>query len=234
MGKTSFLFLTLFLVGILTSCHKEPAKTIVFGDTKGMNVTAINTVVNLGEKKELDIDADGTADLEFYSYFDGPLAVGDLQTLYLNCLNPNIGLLGENLERESYLHRDVYYDIYEGDTMHVINLSVFNTCEKTAEDDEVQTYHQFLPFANDNNDSFSIDDAFLSNDVVLFRENSNAIGQSYIYDCDNFPTEIETYIGFKITKGDTPYLGWLKIQLIPVGSFFPTVKVKIIETAIQE
>lgn len=39
MKKTSFLLLATLLLGIIVSCHKEPAKTITFGDTKGMKVT---------------------------------------------------------------------------------------------------------------------------------------------------------------------------------------------------
>ena len=60
---------------------------------------------------------------------------------------------------------------------------------------------------------------------IMLSENSN-----YLYDCENFPSNIDKYIGFRITKDGTSRLGWLKLNLI--GD--ETVKVHLIETAIQE
>ena len=53
----------------------------------------------------------------------------------------------------------------------------------------------------------------------------------YIYDCWNFPTNEEKYIGFKLTQNGKSRLGWLKIKLHPTWGN-SVVDTELIETAI--
>ena len=54
----------------------------------------------------------------------------------------------------------------------------------------------------------------------------------HIYDCWNFPTDEEKYIGFKLTQNGKSRLGWLKIKLHPAWGN-SVVDTELIETAIQ-
>lgn len=220
--------MAVLLTGLFASCQKDAEKTIAFGNTKGMKVESYDTHIDLGKTLALDVDADGTDDLSFISYYDGPMQM-DIQTLYLDCLRNEVELFGEIVEMEGYRHRDTIIDVFEGDTTYHY-LYVYNTCEKISDNDEILISRPFMPSANDINGVFNIDNYFSSEKVILFRENTSAIGQTYIYDCDNFPTNTEKYIGFKITKDNTSRLGWLKLNLI--GD--ETVNVHLIETAIQK
>ena len=245
MKKTSFLFLTLFLVGILTSCHKEPEKSIAFGNTKGLNVTALNTNIGLGKTLDLDIDDDGTTDLKLVSYYDGPLGGTKYQMLYLDCLNENVAFLGEMMEKERYTHHDTTYLTDSNGHTTVLYFTANNLCEKVSENDEVRTTNSFILSSNNDNDTFGIDDCFRSKKVFLFIEDNNngpvdniyhsndttfVWDSSTTYSCDAFPTNTETYIGVKINKDGTPHLGWLKVNLIGNN----TVNIHLIETAIQK
>ena len=241
MKKTIPFLSTILLMGLLVSCHKEPEKTIVFGDTKGMLVEAYDTFIDLGWTKELDIDADGTADLKLVSYYDGPHA-DYTQTLTLRCLNENIELRGEMMEKTSYLYRDTIVDNAYG-VLGVLYLSVYSSCIMLSENDEAHTYHTFVLSDDNYGDLFNINQNFQSTDIKLFRENTQEVRldhtsndtsyfyrSNYLYDCENFPSNTDKYIGFRITKDGTSRLGWLKLNLI--GD--ETVKVHLIETAIQE
>lgn len=248
MKKTIPFLLIVWLTGLLVSCHKEPEASITFGNTKGMRIENYDTLVGLGKTMVLDVDADGTDDLKLVSYFDGPLSIGEKQTLHLDCLNENVALLGDLLEAERYTHYDTIIDFNEhlfSDRPIVLYYTKHNICEKISENDEVHISIQFTLSANNVNDPFSIDNHFESQRINLFKENlvggpNDNIYESndtlyvwnsdYYFDCDNFPTNTEKYIGFKITKDGKPRLGWLKLNLI--GD--ETVNVHLIETAIQE
>lgn len=241
MKKTIPFLSTILLMGLLVSCHKETEKNIVFGDTKGMLVEAYDTFINLGWTKELDIDADGTADLKLVSYYDGP-HMEYTQTLTLRCLNENIALRGEMMEKTSYIHRDTIVGNAYG-VLGVLYLSVYSSCTMFSENDKAHTYHTFVPSDDNYGDLFNMNQNFQSTDIILFRENTQEVRldhtsndtsyfyrSNYLYDCENFPSNIDKYIGFRINKDGTSRLGWLKLNLI--GG--ETVNVHLIETAIQE
>lgn len=229
-----------------TSCHKEPEKTIVFGDTKGMRVEKYNTYINLGKTMTLDVDTDGNDDLKFVSYYDGPLGGTTFQMLHLECLSENVELLGEMMEKKRYMHRDTTILTNSEGWTTVLYFTNKNLCEPLSENDEVRITNSFILSASNANDPFNIDDCFKYKDkVYLFIEDTNngpvddvynSNDTTYVWDsnttysCDAFPTNTETYIGIKINENGTPHLGWLKLNLI--GD--ETVNVHLIETAIQK
>jgi len=220
---------------------------IRFGDTTGMIVTAYNTIMEYDENWNpfvLDLNGDGTDDIKIETYYDGPLAIGEFQTLTLYCLNNKISLLGDNTVKESYIHRDTIVEQYNDFT--VITYSyIYSTCGKTTENDQVHTSNMFEVFANDVDDTFVLDDEFQSTNITLFRQDVDyQLGDpfedivyvdhhKYIYQCWNFPTDEEKYIGFKFTKNGESRLGWLKLKLHSTWSS-KVVDTELIETAIQK
>ena len=220
---------------------------IVFGDTTGMIVTTYNSIMGFDESWHpiiLDLNGDGTDDIKIETYYDGPLAIGEFQTLTLYCLNNRIRLLGDNTVKESYTHRDTIVEQYNDYTIITYSY-IYSTCGKTAENDPVHTSNTFEIFANDVDDTFALDDHFQSTNITLFRQdveyqlgnpNEDIVyvdHNKYIYHCWNFPTDEEKYIGFSITQHDDSRYGWLKIKLNSTwgGSVVDT---ELIETAIQK
>ena len=248
MKKTLLFALALTAICAMSSCKKDPkpAEKIIFGKTEGMNVVNYDTVLHVVGTLSMDLDQDGTDDLRLESRFE-PTYEGqtnDAQILTLYCLNENIALFGETVENESYIHRDTFISDEEGYTIvsHLLN---YSTCEKEEEDDEVLTTTAFVATANVEGSVLNTTDNFMSEHVVLFRENIDIAlepvtsndtiyysTQTYNFSCDNYETNTMTYIGFKLTREGKSRLGWLKIYLYSL--FGNVVHAENLETAIQE
>jgi len=247
--------LTLITIGIISSCKKDPdpndnsTNRIVFGDTTGMIVTTYNTIMEFDEHWipiVLDLDGDGTDDIKIETYYDGPLAIGEFQTLTLYCLNRQTEILADSVLKESYSHSETTIDT-TNDYIITTRDYFYSTCEKTTEGDLVHTSKVFEVFANDYNDPYNVDNPFLSGNVALFKEDVSysladpdevnhtvsVSSKKYIYSCWNFPTDEEKYIGFKFTKNGVSRLGWLKLKLHSIGKR-SVVNTELFETAIQK
>lgn len=267
MKKSLLIVLALTAICLMPSCKKDPVPTnngqeepptdtipggndkFYFGDTTNMIVTACDFIMEFDENNDpflLDLNGDGIDDIKIETIFDGPLAIGPYQTLTLYCLNQHTEILGDTVVKESYSHRETVTSEYNG-WIITTNKYILSTCDKIAEDDLVNTTNVFEVFANDNDDSFGIDNHFQSGDAVLFRENveyslsdPNESNQTvstddskFIYNCWNFPTNEEKYIGFKINQNGNQRYGWLKIKLVPTWEN-KVVDTELIETAIQK
>ncbi len=224
---------------------------IRFGDTTGMIVTTYNTIMEYDEAWNpiiIDLDHNGTDDIRIETYYDGPLAIGQFQELTLHCLNGqmNTNFHGQNIEKECYSHRDTTITNY-GEWTQILYNYTFSTCGMIGENDPVSTSTVLEVTANDFNDHLSLDDAFISGNPFLFRENVEyTLMNDYneeehivtgnhihsIYDCWNFPTNEEKYIGFKVYSDGEYRLGWIKIKLHPIWGN-REVDTELIETAIQ-
>jgi hypothetical protein len=248
--------LAVMAIGLITSCKKDSIpnnneqnnEQIHFGDTTGMIVTPYNTVMEYDESWIpilLDLDGNGTDDIRIETYYDGPLAIGQFQELTLHCINAQIH--GQTVEKESYSHRDTTITNNDGWT-HIVSNYTYSTCGKIDENDPTSTSDVFEITAFDFNEHLNLDDNFqLQNSTFLFREDvkytlmdePNEEEQivtgshvHHIYDCWNFPTDEEKYIGFKLIQNGKSRLGWLKIKLHPTWGN-SVVDTELIETAIQ-
>jgi hypothetical protein len=61
MKKTLLFAMALAAVCIMPSCEKEPAKTIAYGNAKGMNLIPYDSIID-NSCIYLDIDNDGVKD----------------------------------------------------------------------------------------------------------------------------------------------------------------------------
>lgn len=256
--------LAMITIGIISSCKKDPDPNnngqnndtiptvtdgIHFGDTTGMIVTTYNTIMEFDENWHsfvLDLNGNGIDDIKIETIYDGPLAIGEFQTLTLYCLNRQTEILADSVIKESYSHSETIIDT-TNDYIITSRDYVYSTCEKTTEGDLVHTSKVFEVFANDYNDPYNVDNPFLSGDVALFKEDvsysladpdevNHTISISsnkYIYSCWNFPTDEEKYIGFKFTTNGKSRLGWLKLKLHSIGKG-SVVNTELFETAIQK
>lgn len=257
--KKRILFLSTLAL-IVMACQKDPdpnnngqnsspTNGIVFGQTEGMIVTTYDSIMEFDENWHpfiLDLNSDGTNDIKIETVYDGPLAIGEFQELTLYCLNSNIEILGDSVVTETYSHRDTTITTNNGWTTTLYDYT-FSTCGKVDETDYAGNTKVFELKASDVNDLLSPDDHFQSVEIKVFRENidyslydpdeetQTVIGNhnKYIYDCWNFPTDEEKYIGFKLITNDKPRMGWLKIKLCPTWGGH-IVDTQLIETAIQK
>lgn len=259
MKKHILLFSTLALlaVAIVSSCKKDPDPNnnsqnndgIHFGDTTGMIVTPHNAIMEFDDNNKpfiIDLNGNGSNDIRIETCYDGPMSIGEYQTLTLHCLNNRTELLGDSIVKESYSYRESVISQYDDLTI-LRQIYRFSTCEMTDENDQVNHTKVFELAANDFDDSFNEDDHFLSTKVKLFDENKHYVVENYYspngdtliiddysfnYRCWNFPTDEEKYIGFKLTQNGISRLGWLKIKLHPTWGN-SVVDTELIETAIQ-
>ena len=276
MKKQIFLFsvLVLLAIAIVSSCQKDPDPNnnnqnneqptdtipivtdgIRFGDTTGMIVTAYNTIMEFDEQWHpfvLDLNGGGVDDIKIETVYDGPMMTNS-QELTLYCLNDHTELLGEIVEKESFTSTETSYETglsWDDDTTMIvmaITSTVYSTCEKITENDQVHISNVFEVTANDYDDVFSKDDNFQSKNITLFRQDvsygttmeyitADTIffsSQDYIFHCWNFPTDVEKYIGFRITQHGNSRYGWLKLKLHSTWSS-KVVDTELIETAIQK
>ena len=243
-----------FLIALLMiamACQKDPDPNNNGQDpstTDGMIVTIYDTIMEYDDNSKpfiLDLNGDGTDDIKIETVYDGPLTIGNYQTLSLYCLNGSIEVLGDSIVKETYSHRDTTITTNNGWTTTTYGYT-FSTCDKVDETDYVGNTKVFELQASDAKDPLSLNDHFQFAEVKIFRENfsyslydpdeatQTVMGNhnKYIYDCWNFPIDEEKYIGFKlITNGETR-LGWLKIKLHPTWGN-SVVDTELIETAIQ-
>lgn len=265
MNKVLFLLSAMFFVAMV-SCHKQPdtdSNKITFGDTTGMIVITYDSSMwynDTGRPFILDLNNDGVNDIKIETYYDGPHQEPH-QTLTIICLNNNIELFGDSIVKEYYYHHDTvistYIDASQTKWEVTTDEHLLSTCEKPSEDDPIQTTTAFDVFACDGNESITMNDHFQSGKAILFREDTYGYlaypdpttntafvyTSSQIYQCWNFPTSEEKYIGFKLTQNGNSRLGWIKIFLDPHATlphnpsspdYATVVNTKLIETAIQE
>lgn len=247
MKKTLPFILALAAICIMQSCKKDSVQDkFVFGNIKGMAVTSYENsplVEQYGHNSWgyfLDLNNDGQDDVQFHSQVIGSPGVGQDIVTELIC-HENIALLGDIIDQQKFLHIDtvgcstddsIHWDIY-------INFTI--TCNQIAETDSiVSTNEKFSLYANHAGDSFETVNTFISTNVTLKNrpyyypagdETFGTIVYHHMHDakddCDAFPMDEETFIGFKITKNGRSRLGWMKVILHHDH-------VELLETAIQK
>lgn len=244
--KKSFIFaLLVLIVTSFVSCHKEPAKTITFGDTKGMKITPYGLTIAYNDEQlvPLDMDDNGEADILLKNYYDGIFQIPSLISNYPQ----EEPFQAEYTDRIVYTHFEYSYS-YDNNTGKVL-VHMFVTeslCDKIAEEDEEKHSYDPMVQPHDSNDLLGLDNTFIGNEFKLFAqdhlypewlwyETEDSIfyhSEQYITHCENFPTETPFYIG--IRSCEKPYrLGWVKLMLHSVNNG-ENVNVELIETAIQE
>ena len=244
MKKSLVLALALAAVCIIQSCGKEEqAKTITFGDSKGMNVVSYDSIIG-NRCIYLDIDNDGVKDFSLDNSYDS-LTDSAPQTVCVISLNPKFEFQGEITEKTVYLHCDYNY-IEELDKVKAYANCTYSYCDKITDNDEVEQCNELLVYPHETNELLGLDDEFAGSQLFLFRKDYSFQDQnlyedgdttyvyttSYIYHCENFPIDTPFYIGFRSSvKQDV--LGWIKLALRPINEG-NNVNLELIETAIQE
>ena len=246
MKKTALFALALAAICIISSCEKDPVNDkVVFGSSNGMSVMSYEDVPLVQQYSHtswgyaIDLNGDGKDDVQFHSRVIYSEGGGQDICTELYCFD-GIALLGDIVNQEQYLHIDSVFHT-EDSIWWVVDITKTFSCERIAETDSVlDATEKFSLYANNANDSFDIDNTFISDYVILKSayptysaesESGDHILYQYLIknenNCDVFPMEEVKYIGFRIANKNKTCLGWMKVILHHDH-------VELLETAIQK
>ena len=247
MKKSLFFALALTAICLMPACTKDPAQNkVVFGNSERMSLKSYEDIplqqynyTSWGYT--IDLNGDGTDDIQFLSEEIGSPAIGRDIVTTLNCLNENTSLLGDIINQEVFLHIDTT-ELFPTDSTHW-DAGIYHTitCNQIAETDSVISSTEKLSlYANNAGDAFSQESNFMSTKVILkdrsytIPSGSETIGDITYHvmkiienDCDVFPIDETKYIGYQITENNKCRMGWMKVIL-------HYDHVELLETAIQK
>lgn len=205
-----------------------------FGDVVGMKVIDYDTTAWTSDPDLLmfDVNGDGDADIQFFTYYDGPLAVGKILKLYAKCLNPNVEWYGDIVERNHYqYHSDTTYYFEDPENSIVESVTVNTQITSCAQENEhfvlESTENVFELRANLFGEMFDADADFSNEQVYLHIDDYSIpwgkgvndtiyynYGETSVHNnCGRFPIDQPYYIGFRYTENDIQRFGWILLKL---------------------
>ncbi|MFH0758782.1 MAG: hypothetical protein V2B15_15950 [Bacteroidota bacterium] len=234
------------MIGLLEAgCDNNPEDLkpeIALGDLDQMVVNHYDTTLTgvYHEQKilELDIDNDGTDDLQITNEIWGSPGLGQHPYSTIRCLHQEIQLAGIHTYDTSFLNHEVWIGDEPGFQVEVWEYYNY-TCHRISEADsilsiipvfEISTFHRDEILHS--GDQFQADTATLYNDPFayppeMWESGDTLFRRSIVYanDCYLFPADQATYIGLKMT--DSHRLGWIRLGM------FSCYKVLVLESAVQ-
>lgn len=243
----------ILLLGIISllSCKNEfgNQQEIVFGDCTNMNVDFYDTIL-IGQYHEplslldIDVNKDNIADIQILSDIWGSPGLGMHARTQIRCLRKNVELQGYYKTDTLFFNKST--SIVDGsDNSKIIYEYKNYSCYRMSDSDSIIEVNQnmFKIASNNKGDSFSNNSIFKSDTIMLFEDmniftsldeeqlDANTIkrtGHRYYNDCNRFPLDEITYIGFKIKSDKRESLGWVKVIQVAEN------KIYILESAIQK
>jgi hypothetical protein len=240
-----FFILCLFLG---TSCTRKTLfllpPSIQIGNYGGMDHTIIDESIispaGQGKFLKLDVNNDGTQDLEYAIIWDGNSTLDYTARHEFFTLNENITIAVGKYNDTMYLHHDtliykntgpVYNDRYR--------TYIFNSHSVLDSFVGINQY-PYRPIAFNSLDTLKKSASFLSSKTILLEDNLNHLAFSYfsndsIYNdwvnneinTNPYPLNKPIYFGFSFNDNGLIRLGWIKFIIESRN------KVRISETAIQ-
>lgn len=234
------------VVLIFQACEKEnPAQKpeIKAGAYADMIVKYYDTTLAGGYHNpvtfNLDLDNNGTDDLQFQSEVWGSLGLGQIPKSMIRCLHSGAKLLGVFTTDTLFLNRDTL--VQEGFYPNTWEMYLINsyTCQRIEDIDSVLSItpeFKLKPLQRDEiitkSDPFNSDTLTLSQSGNSYYWPGGISGDTTIYeyvvqynDCQTFPQETVAFIGVFM---DNERLGWIKI------SIFDWYKILIHESGLQQ
>ena len=244
-----FLVLVTFLISTL-GCKKEyieeyieeKQKTaIVVGNHNNVSVTPIGDTLignySTVQYYQIDIDNDGTDDIEFESYIPYPLGDAPKPYTKIRLLNSNIEIFGYNKNDTTFLTYDT--TIQTSSTSTFVHYNKRYRCNRISiYDSIISSTSNFYISPIDVGFNLNVQSQFgskifnlASNEDyyfnVIYSSNDTAFVDvlNYKNNCYSFPLNQEKYIGIKFNNSNK--LGWIKLNLLDKH------KVYLIESALQ-
>ena len=233
------------LIGILSlaGCEKYTSSrlAIIIGDDEDMTVNFYDTILAGGYYSpavmNLDLDNNGTDDIQFESWIHGSPAMGQIPESMIRCLRQDVAFSGRFTTDTVFVHKDVII-LEEGKGAYKKYIHYNYTCNRISDADSIVSLtpsFRIVPLERD--DTIEASDSFHTDTLTLaahwysyppeYVENAGDTAiweyRTYNNDCHDFPLEKIKYIGFKLDER----LGLIKL------SIFDWYKLVIHETVIQ-
>ncbi|MGF7139878.1 hypothetical protein [Roseimarinus sediminis] len=231
----------------LFSCQEdqEPKSSIIkTGDYSHMQVNSYDTLV-IGEYNEassfnIDLDRDGTDDVQFESTIWGSSEVGYHPRSIVKTLHDDVQFFGYSTIDTLFFNESSYTrELKDGAVL--ITQTLNYTCHRKEENDSIlRITPTFKLIPLDEGEQLSEDNIFASAIITMKNEGYTIpiaqyetsrdtfynVQEQQMKDCfEAFPPEQIKYIGIKLENGSR--LGWIKTGL------FSKYKILILESAIQ-
>lgn len=240
--------LTLMFSGIiLYGCDKTDGidqSEISIGSYTNMIINYYDTTLigkyNDPQYFKIDINNDGTDDIQFESELWGSPAVGQNPKSVLKSLNKNVQIYGYQTNDTLFINRGT--QIYNASDNKIEVYKYENhTCSRINENDSIaKITPSFKVIALDRENKIKISDTYKSAEITLiddwygFPPSSYKAGRdttiieytTFYNDCNNFPIDEIKYVGIKFEAESK--LAWIKF------SVFDKYKILILESGIQE
>jgi hypothetical protein len=252
--KRKLLLFTTLLLTIGYACKKDKFEetnlpvqsTITIGNSSGMVLTTHDTTLSgkynaPAKTYEIDLNNDLISDIQFSNSLWGSPGSGMHPTCVISCLNSAVGLYG------SY-KGDTIFNYTTKDTFNFSRVEIYirhyYKCTRTYPTDSIYMIKpdKFVVPVLKKGSILKSGNLFKEVELIASHADSTpppviivktdtVIYDSKIYfsQCDNFPQNEVSYVGFKMRINDTEKIGWLKI-LIASGGYSMTV----LESAIQQ
>jgi hypothetical protein len=244
------ILISLFAVAIFKSCNLfddneiDRLDWIVIGNSSKIK-HKIYESLQVGTRSAnslfVDVDDDGNNDFEFFTESTISAGLGYESNMELKCLNDSVYISCNQLYDSLYLQIDT--SVVNRDNLVEVYIRNRFSCSKINYNYKPYGKEtRFYPIRYAFADTLSGSDYFVSETIKLrynppsypismygVRKNDTITYKlSYRNYCFLFPDNLESYIGFKKTDGNTEYLGWLKISIIN------DYQLTILESAIQK
>lgn len=240
-------YLAVVLLGIfITSCDDQldNSDLLTMGNKSGMEITYLDTIIKASYPSsvdyQIDIDKNGTADLQITSTIWGSPAVGAHPGSYIKSLNSDFQLYG-NYSNDTVFHNFTISSVEDPDAYYTLIHAHRYSCSRIDSNDSIisiQSTFKTPPLVKGSTiskeDPFRTEKAQLIDDSYSFPPSSYTVNPdtvigvftSYLRECNNFPIGSAVYIGFKNTKKSK--MGWIRFM------FADEYNLLLLETAIQK
>jgi hypothetical protein len=231
--KTKFILLILLFSQIIITCRKDDKPVVSelrTGSNDNVIVHVYDTIfsANFGSFAfyNVDIDNNGTDDIQFKAEILGSKAFGTRSRFEVTCLKSDIQLLAFYATDTLFLSsRKVSKTVLYSDSIYRKRMYSEYTCYRTKITDSVYNINQSYRLVQlEKYDILKIDQSFKSDSFLISEEyydypeivgndgDTTIIDQkTYLNDCYTFPTCNSRYIGVRQKNNK---LGWIKIFLL--------------------
>lgn len=210
---------------LFAACQKDPDKnaSITMGKTEGMKITSLDTIIagayNQAVQFNIDLNKDGTDDIQFMSGVYGSPGMGQHPFASLTCLHSDLKIHGLLQNDTTFFSTYVTSNVNPEGITEIYEQQKFACIQSSPDDSIVSIKHNaFKPIVLSNGESVSLENLFksdtlkLTSDWMVYPPSYHQISPDtlvisrryYYYDCFSFPDFQVSYLAFSLQKAKRP------------------------------
>lgn len=238
-----------FCIILLNACHKDDAvvktdapnhdSTLLFGETKGMNITVYNQ--SLSGNMKFDLNADGLNDLKLVNIEWHSPGLGVHYPKAIVPLHKQLLIMGDYFNDSIFIHPTQTF-VTNINPIEIRNRRILSCSRKTPNDSVYANNINNIHVRNCNalaklnlsnvfsNDSLPMEADNYYSSLTTYSPNMDTLyvwENIWLTDCRAMTQNEPFYVGFVLEDNLRKRLGWLKLTYTAPNQFL------LIETAIQ-